>query len=112
MYKQGEPANMIYIAHQGEFESVRMLKSYISNINTIEKLDFKKFIGPKTGNNFFKVYKMKKDTIPKSQNLKISLINQGTVFGLEDIQAEREYSVTVKCHSPEATCYSISRLEF
>ena len=66
---------MIYIAHQGEFESMRMLKSYIQNENTIEKLDFKKYIGPKTNNNFFKVYKMKKDTIPKYQNLKMSLIN-------------------------------------
>ena len=103
---------MIYIAHKGEFESQRMLRSYIENEKKIDALDFKKFIGPKTGNNFFKVYKMKKDTIPKYQNLKMSLINSGTVFGIEDVYADREYSVSVKCHSPEASCYSISRVEF
>ena len=56
--------------------------------------------------------RMRKDLNPRYSNIRVSLINSGRIFGLEDVQAERDYTVSVKCQSTEASCYSIPSAEF
>ena len=89
---------MVYIAQNGDFETVRQITSYkIENDSLDNNIDFKKYIGPNIKKNNYSVNRMRKDLVPKHEQVKVALINQGRIYGIEDVQAKREYSVTVKC---------------
>lgn len=86
VYKQGEPANMVYIAQNGDFETVRQITSYkIENDSLDNNIDFKKYIGPNIKKNNYSVNRMRKDLVPKHEQVKVALINQGRIFGIEDV---------------------------
>ena len=55
---------------------------------------------------------MRKDLNPIFSNVRVTIINSGMIFGLDDVIAERNYSVSVICQSTEAACYSIPTAEF
>ena len=60
-------ANMIYIAHLGEFETMRQITSYKieGDQKMDDSIDFKKYIGPNTRKNNYSINRMRKDLIPR-----------------------------------------------
>lgn len=116
MYRQGDAAQLIYIAKSGEFEAVRTSRKFDSSVNSSgdKKLDFRMFIGPAISSKKAKLSenKMNKDLQPTLSDTKISLICQGQLFGVEDVLHGRDHTVTVKCVSNKAQVYSIPAAEF
>ena len=80
--------------------------------NILDNVDFQKYIGPYTTKSSLTIFKLKKDSVPWYNNIKISLINSGKLFGIEDVMNNRNYSVTVTFHSSSASCYIIPAVEF
>ena len=113
MFSQGENANRIYFVENGEFECIRTrkIKPMRANQNKLRK-EKHHFLGPyKYSSNLneseennrrpktqFRMDIGNKDA--KEQHLiRLFLMNEGRIFGHEDVIQQRNYTLTVKCNS-------------